>query len=53
VAADFQEALDLARGLTPAPGIILLSPGATSFDEFASFEERSAAFRAAAAAHPD
>lgn len=45
VCENFAAALTFADKETEAP-IILLSPGAPSFDEFASFEERSAAFRA-------
>lgn len=43
---------DALRWLREAPtcDVVLLSPGAPSFDEFASYEERSAAFRAAALA---
>ena len=50
LAPDFATALAWARQIAAPGGIILLSPGAPSFDEFASFEERSAAFRAAATA---
>ena len=49
LADDFADALRRLRLGTDAD-IVLLSPGAPSFDEFASYEERSAAFRAAAAA---
>ncbi|SJN12287.1 UDP-N-acetylmuramoylalanine--D-glutamate ligase [Leucobacter sp. 7(1)] len=48
--ADFADALARARELTGAGDVILLSPGAPSFDEFADYEARAAAFRAAAEA---
>ncbi|WP_370287760.1 UDP-N-acetylmuramoyl-L-alanine--D-glutamate ligase [Nocardioides sp.] len=46
--ASFAEACALAR--TRDTEVVLLAPGAPSFDEFASYEERAAAFRAAARA---
>ena len=49
VASGFADALEIARSLTSAGDTILLSPGAPSFDEFADYEARAAAFRAAAA----
>lgn len=52
LAGDFAKAMEVAQSQTPASALVLLSPGAPSFDEFRSFEERSAAFRAAAAAAP-
>ncbi len=39
-----QEALDRARALTPAEGVILLSPGAPSFDQFHDYAERGREF---------
>ncbi len=48
LAATFAEALAWIRDDPGATDVVLLSPGAPSFDEFASYEERSAAFRAAA-----
>ncbi|MDN4162824.1 UDP-N-acetylmuramoyl-L-alanine--D-glutamate ligase [Nocardioides abyssi] len=51
LAPDFATALAWAGSTADTVGaeVVLLSPGAPSFDEFASFEERSTAFRAAAA----
>ena len=48
LADDFADALRRLREQRGSD-VVLLSPGAPSFDEFASYEERSAAFRAAAA----
>lgn len=48
LAQKFGQALEWARSRSSGPRVVLLSPGAPSFDEFADFEERSAAFRAAA-----
>ncbi|MFC6287586.1 UDP-N-acetylmuramoyl-L-alanine--D-glutamate ligase [Nocardioides sp. GCM10027113] len=50
LASDFAEALALARSDREGTDVVLLSPGAPSFDEFASYEQRSASFRAAASA---
>lgn len=47
-AADFADALARARSLTGNGDVILLSPGAPSFDEFADYEARAAAFRSVA-----
>ncbi|HEY0952809.1 UDP-N-acetylmuramoyl-L-alanine--D-glutamate ligase [Nocardioides sp.] len=47
-AAGFTEALAWIRDDLDGCEVVLLSPGAPSFDEFASYEERSAAFRQAA-----
>jgi UDP-N-acetylmuramoylalanine--D-glutamate ligase len=38
------EALAHARPLTPAHGVILLSPGAPSFDQFQDYAERGREF---------
>lgn len=46
---DFGTALDWASEDPRGSDVVMLSPGAPSFDEFANYEERSAAFRAAAA----
>ncbi|MDR0592646.1 MAG: UDP-N-acetylmuramoyl-L-alanine--D-glutamate ligase [Bifidobacteriaceae bacterium] len=50
LAPDFATALTWASANPADSDMVMLSPGAPSFDEFDSFEERSAAFRAAAAA---
>lgn len=50
LASSFAEALAWIRDDPAGTDVVLLSPGAPSFDEFASYEERSAAFRAAAQA---
>jgi UDP-N-acetylmuramoylalanine--D-glutamate ligase len=49
-AADLDEAVALARELTPQGGTVLLSPAAPSYGRYANYEQRSAAFRAAIAA---
>lgn len=51
MARNIEEAVALASRLTPAEGIVLLSPGAPSFGQFANFEERGNAFRDAAVQH--
>ncbi|UMG94889.1 UDP-N-acetylmuramoyl-L-alanine--D-glutamate ligase [Nocardioides sp. TF02-7] len=48
--ASFADAVTWARSGDNPASVVLLSPGAPSFDEFESYEQRSAAFRAAAAA---
>ncbi len=44
---DLADAVRLARQLTPAGGVVLLSPGAPSYGRFANYEHRSAAYREA------
>ena len=44
----FDEAMELVHRDVDGSDVVLLSPGAPSFDEFASYVERSAAFRSAA-----
>ncbi len=51
--ACLEEAVRLARELTPAGGSVLLSPGCSSFDMFSSFEERGDIFTRAVLALPD
>ena len=46
-ATSVAEAVHLARVWTPANGIVLLSPAASSFSQFANWKERSEAFRTA------
>lgn len=48
LAGTFADAMRLVRSEHAAAEVVLLSPGAPSFDEFTSYEERAAAFRAAA-----
>ena len=49
LAVSFGQAMEWAGKDPTGSDVVLLSPGAPSFDEFTSFEERSAVFRAAAA----
>jgi UDP-N-acetylmuramoylalanine--D-glutamate ligase len=43
-AADLAGAIARARELTPAAGVVLLSPGAPSFDQFRDYAERGRTF---------
>jgi UDP-N-acetylmuramoylalanine--D-glutamate ligase len=43
-AAALADAVSIARDITPANGIVLLSPGAPSFDQFRDYAERGWAF---------
>lgn len=43
-AADLEEAVAAARRVTPAGGVVLLSPAAPSYGAFRNFEERGEAF---------
>ncbi len=52
-AASVDDAVRLARTLTPAGGIVLLSPGAPSFDQFKDYAERGRRFAALAGFDPD
>lgn len=48
LASSFSDAMMLVRTQLVDTDVVLLSPGAPSFDEFTSYEQRAAAFRAAA-----
>jgi UDP-N-acetylmuramoylalanine--D-glutamate ligase len=43
-AGDLKQAVEIAKEITPAGGIILLSPAAPSYNFFKNFEERGKAF---------
>jgi len=47
-ADSLDDAVSIARRITPAHGIVLLSPGAPSFDQFRDYAERGRAFAALA-----
>ncbi len=47
-AGDLDQAVRIARDLLPTGGVVLLSPGAPSFDRYRNWEERSADFARAA-----
>lgn len=44
LATDLSEAVELARGLAPNGGVVLLSPAAPSFDHYRDFEQRGERF---------
>jgi len=52
-ALTLHEAVAAARSITPSNGIVLLSPGAPSFDQFRDYAERGRAFAALAGFDPD
>ncbi len=52
-AKNLEEAVQVASTVTPAGGIVLLSPGAPSFGQFRDYEERGRAFSDLVAALPE
>ncbi|HVF34246.1 MAG TPA: UDP-N-acetylmuramoyl-L-alanine--D-glutamate ligase, partial [Candidatus Saccharimonadia bacterium] len=52
-AETLDEAMPLAREITPAGGVVLLSPGAPSFGEFRDYVERGQRFAQLAGFDPD
>ncbi len=52
-ATTLADAVAAARGITPSGGVILLSPGAPSFDQFRDYTERGRAFAALGGFDPD
>lgn len=52
-AASLDDAMRRARALTPAGGVVLLSPGAPSFGEFRDYVERGRRFAALAGFDPE
>jgi UDP-N-acetylmuramoylalanine--D-glutamate ligase len=52
-ATTLREAVTIARDVTPSNGVVLLSPGAPSFDQFRDYAERGGAFAALAGFDPD
>ena len=49
----FEEAVEKAISLTPAPGVILLSPACASYDMFDNFQQRGNLFKTMVRNHAD